>query len=211
MKRSRTISVLAPLAFVLIGATSCENLLEWRDSIGDDATVEPVNSDSGRQVGTQSLNTVGNSQILTNEEAGIQITLPDGWTSTDDLHGSAELQAANLDRQLYLVVVAENSAELARLGLKENAANYRELLIDDMSSYDSALSTDVAFVGDNFASQYEIRGRAGDDTSVVYLHTTVLAEGTYYQVVTWTSPDQYQFYRSDLRTIVDTFRETNSP
>lgn len=211
MKRPRTISVLAPLALVLLGATSCDNLSAWRERINEE-TVRQVNNDSDRQVGTQTLNTIGNSQILTNDEAGIQITLPDSWIDTSRLHGSAELQAANLDRQLYLVVVAENTEELTRLGLKENAAKYRDLLIADMESLNSEFSTDVAFVGtdDYFADQYEIRGQAGDGTPVVYLHTTVLVEGTYYQVVAWTTPDQYQFYRSELRTIVDTFRETES-
>ncbi|MDB9528707.1 hypothetical protein PN498_22130 [Oscillatoria sp. CS-180] len=209
MKRPQTISVLLPLTLVLFGAVGCENLLGWRDRT-DDVTLRRVEDAPDRAVGVQSLDTVGGEQVLTNEEAGIAITLPSSWTDTTGLHNSAELQAVNSDRQLYLIVVAEDATALNRFGLRENASAYRELLADRMQSYEGEFPTDVAFVGNNFANQYEIRGQVDEDTPVVYLHTTVLSEDTYYQVVAWTTPDQYEFYRSELRTIVSSFREIDS-
>lgn len=224
MNRPWTTSILVPLALIVLGAVSCDSLLRSLRGDGDDATIERVDRPgtpdqngtatdgpaTGDRVGTQALTTVGDSRILGNATAGIEITLPASWAEDTRLHDSAELEASDRERQLYLVVVAENDNDaLTRVGLKENAAKYRALLVDRMQAYEGETPTDVAFVGSAFASQYVMRGQV-NNAPVVYLHTTVLIENRYYQVVAWTTPTQYEAYRSELQNIVDTFQEISS-
>lgn len=208
MKRSWTFSVLGPLLLIMVGVGSCDRILRTVRGGAGDRTVEPISDRSAEQrVGTQSLTT---DNVLVNETAGISIELPNSWSSTEGLHNSAELQAADPEQQLYLVVVAEDADALRRLSLEEVSANYRKLLADQLAVYEGASETDVAFVGTNYASQYEMRGRLQNGTPVVYLHTTVVGDENYYQVVAWTTPEQYEAYRSELQTITETFRETGS-
>jgi hypothetical protein len=214
MKRSWITSVLVPLAIVVVGAVSCDRILRTLRGDSDQATVVPVEesttAEGDRPVGTQALNTNEGQRILTNEAAGIQIELPASWSEDPRLNQVADLQAADPENQLYLVVVAEEAEPLMLRGLDENAARYRDLLAQRLAVYEGESKTDVAFVGDNFATQYEMRGRLENNTPVVYLHTTVVSENRYYQVVGWTTPDQYEAYRSELQNIIDTFRESGS-
>lgn len=212
MKRPWNSVVLLPLLLMVTGLGGC-NLRRslWGDP--DARTIEPVESQSqnrrsdGSPVGTQTLTT---DSDLVNEAAGIRIKLPESWSPSDRLHDSAELEALEPRLQLYLIVVAEDGAALRQQGLPEIAANYRDLLARRLAVYESASPTDVAFVNRNFAEQYEVRGRLADNTPVVYLHTTVAGENGYYQIVAWTSPEQYEQYRPELQTITKSFREIGS-
>jgi hypothetical protein len=159
---------------------------------------------STEAIGNQSLTSEG---ALINEEAGVLIEIPPSWSSDRDLNEAAVLQASDAENDLYLIVVAESASSLRRLGLEENADLYRNLLAQQLANAQGSSKTDVAFVGTNFAQQYEIRGSLADGTPVVYLHTTVVSEDAYYQIVGWTTPEQYPAYRSELQNITETFQE----
>ena len=209
MRRPWILSVLLPVAFISLGTASCDGLLRSLSDTSDEPTLERVDNSSAsdQPVGTQALTTTEGRRVLENDALGIEIVLPASWSDETGLNPVAELQASDRERQLYIIVVAEEADSMMRLGLEENAANYRELLAQRMTVSGQS-KTDVAFVGNNFATQYEMRGRLEDNTPVVYLHTTVVSEDRYYQVVGWTTPEQYETYRSELQAITDTFRET---
>ena len=213
MRSTWKVVLLAPLGAVLFGVVGCNSLLQAVGLRSAESTATENDGTSGEQIGTQSLNKSGDSNILRNREAGIELTLPASWSEDTNLHESAELQALDPDKQLYIIVVAEEDDSLIRLGLRENAENYRNLLINRLQSngqFENQSPTDVSFIGDDFANQYEIRGRVGDDTPVVYLHTTVVTENRYYQIVAWTTQAQYDAYKSELESITETFREVNA-
>lgn len=215
MKRPWSFRVLIPLLLVVVGAVSCDRILrQFRNDDGPAVVRSTDAIDSANEVttddaaiGVQELTTRGNTQELINQLAGVKVTLPSSWSAAPELHNAAELEAADPQNQLYLVVVAEDAERLMRLGLRENAANYRALLASRLAQYESETPTGVEFINGNYASQYEIRGQLEDGTPVVYLHTTVLADGRYYQIVAWTSPEQYEAHRSELQSITETFQE----
>ncbi|MEL7316542.1 MAG: hypothetical protein AAFN08_16615, partial [Cyanobacteria bacterium J06559_3] len=207
------------LASLVLGLTGCDG---WRipglgpdvsvaDSI-DDPLDETAEDTSDEEVAVQPQNAENESTALQNIEAGIELTLPAAWSQDIRLHESAELQASDVGNELYIVVVAEDDRTLNRLGLQENAERYRQLIINQLQSFQGESPTEVAFVGEegDFAQQYEIRGTVDDNTSVVYLHTTVVTENRYYQIVAWTTPEQYIAYKSELQEITNTFREMDS-
>ena len=194
--------ILLPLMVVTVGASGCGVL----QGLG----LRPGNSqaEESDRIGTQSLDATDDGNILSNEEAGLQVTLPNSWQEDTRLHNSAELQASDPDNGLYLVVLAEDNVALQRYGFDDNAETYRSLLINSLQNLGGETATDVAFIDEDFASQREIRGQLPDGTRVIYLHTTVLTENRYYQIVGWTTPEQYSFSRTELQTITESFRET---
>ncbi|WP_008319151.1 hypothetical protein [Leptolyngbya sp. PCC 6406] len=204
MNRMGKVGTIGLLMAVTVGLSGCNGLLQ---ALG----LRPGNSqaENSERIGTQSLNTTDDGNILVNETAGIQITLPASWQEDERLHNSAELQASDPTNNLYIIVLAEDERALQRFGLRENAETYRNILIRNLQAFEGGDATDVAFVGDNFATQHEIRGQVQAGTQVVYLHTTVLTENRYYQIVAWSTPDQYSFSRTELQTITESFRETS--
>jgi len=213
MKRPWTVQILLPLVMLILLAVSCDRILRNLRSNPDDGAVSTATNNSSTAVETAADNNPSPdspSTDLVNSDAGIQITLPASWAETTRLHDSAELQAVDATNQLFIIVVAEDSPALMRFGLPENAARYRALLKDQLAAWEGENPTEVAFINDHFASQYEIRGSLADGVGVVYLHTTVVIQQRYYQIVAWASPDQYEAYRSELQTITETFQEFGS-
>ena len=51
----------------------------------------------------------------------------------------------------------------------------------------------------------EVRGRI-DNLPVVYLHTTIEGAEHYYQVVAWTSAENYPSAKGELQTVIGSFR-----
>ncbi|WP_204140290.1 hypothetical protein [Halomicronema sp. CCY15110] len=218
MKRPWTVQILLPLVMLILLAVSCDRILRNLRSNPDDGAV-PTATDNSPPAGEtttdnnpspDSPSPDSSGTDLVNSDAGIQITLPASWAEDNRLHDSAELQAADATNELFMIVVAEDSPALMRFGLPENAERYRALLKDQLASYEGENPTEVAFINDHFASQYEIRGSLADGVGVVYLHTTVVTQQRYYQIVVWASPEQYEAYRSELQTITETFQEIGS-
>lgn len=215
MKRAWTFQILLPLAILVLLAVSCDRLLRNLRGETDQPTVQPIDEtvaadNGGNGAGTQSLNATDAGQELSNTVSGIAIILPSSWANASGLNNAADLQAADVANELYLIVVAESDPTLRRLGLQENAAKYRALLKDQLAVFESESPTGVDFVNGEFASQYEIRGELADGTPVVYLHTTVVTPSRYYQIVGWATPAQFDAYRSELQNITSTFREISS-
>jgi hypothetical protein len=194
-----TVRLLIPLTWGVLALAGCRFM---------DSTEPTVEEGAGAPVGTQALTTEGGSRVLSNGALGISITLPNSWRADNRLNNQAALQASDPENDLYLVVVHEENNALQRLGLRENAAAYRNLLIRRLQGLDGETPTDVAFVNGtaHYANQAEIRGRVANDTPVVYLHTTVIVDRSYYQIVAWTTPEQYSTYKSELQTIIDSFQ-----
>lgn len=194
-----------PLVILTLGLTGCGNL---RQLLG----LQPGTSQAEEgAAGQQSLQVTNEGNILTNETVGIQLTLPDSWQEDARLHPASALEASDPENNLYIIVLPESDPNLRRYGLEENAATYRRILSRNLQVVEGDSRTDAFFVGERFGSQHEIRGQVREGTPVVYLHTTVLTESNYYQIVAWTTPEQYQFSRTELQTITESFREIGDP
>lgn len=213
MKSAWKVLWLIPISTVVFGISGCDSVLQAL-GLRIEETVADNSDAAGGLVGTQSLTVRGNSNILENQITGIELILPDTWSPASGLHRSAELQATDTEQDLYIIVVAEADESLRQFILRDNAERYRNLLINRLESngqFDSEIPTDLRFLGDEqyFANQAEVRGVLGDGTPVVYLHTTVVTETRHYQIVAWTTPEQYTSYQSELQAIIRTFREAN--
>lgn len=142
----------------------------------------------------------------------MQLELPEGWIRDNRLHDGAGLQLSNEAEDLYVIVLAENKETLSRYSLEDNSGFYRKLLIDSLnlagnsSTEITQSSTRTTSINGNSVAQYEIQGEI-ENAKVTYLHTTVVTTARYYQVVAWTTTDQYEKHKAALQKVVKSFRE----
>ncbi len=145
--------------------------------------------------------------VLENADTGARITVPPQWRVSNQLRGDADIYATYPAQELYASVVSEDKAELSQFGLEDNAEQYRWLIERQLSDYETSVRTGVEQINGDPAVQYEIRGQV-DGTPVVYLHTTVQGDDSYYQVVGWTSRDRYADNKEVLQGIVESFEDS---
>ncbi|MGB3291482.1 MAG: hypothetical protein WBB01_00660, partial [Phormidesmis sp.] len=146
---------------------------------------------------------------LENQETGVRITVPAGWTVINgEQRGSADIYAAAPTQDLYVMVLSESAAAtLNQFSLSDNARQYRLLIQEELDSFDGEERTAVSSINDKPALQYEIEGEV-DGVPIVYLHTTVQGTDDYYQVVGWTTQSSYRENEDVLRNIIGSFRGT---
>ena len=146
--------------------------------------------------------------VLRNTQTNVSIQVPEGWMKMgEDFRRSKDIYAAQPDVQLYASVLSEDEAGLKRFGIADNSKQYRQLIRDELDSFEKETKTNVVRVDGLNALQYEIRGTV-DGQSVVYLHTTVEGTDGYYQVVGWTTADRYRDNKSVLEDVVESFEGT---
>ncbi|MBE9135905.1 hypothetical protein IQ254_01580 [Nodosilinea sp. LEGE 07088] len=139
----------------------------------------------------------------------IRLRLSNGWqpAPATSLHPNADLEAYNLDQNMFLVVLGEDRAAVASGTLEDQASIYLQILKGGFSQViaDEA-RTSVERVNGFPAVQYEVRGEV-NQRPVAYIHTTVEMGENYYQVVVWT-PDDLRVANSEaMRAIVQEFRD----
>lgn len=160
------------------------------------------------EVSPQTIETIDDTNRLRDPSGQVEVELPSGWQEAPEktLHDSADLYAQNEGEELYLVVVGESAAEV-QAGSKELVAyRYRQLITDALDTSQDPVPTDAGQVGGYPAIQYEIRGSL-DGKDIVYLHSTVFVEDTYYQVVGWTTAERYERNKEELQRIVNSFSQ----
>jgi len=189
----RTPALLALSAFLLLGATSC-------DRFGD-RTKDVIDAIS--------IQNLSNGQVqLRNEESDVELTLPNGWVDVQNLRPDADLYAAREDRTMYVMVLADpKGADIGALGLSDNATQYLSFLDRGLTQEQAEVPTSMTALNGMNALQYEVQGRV-DNQPVMYLHTTVEGQTNYYQVVAWTTVENYGAAKDELQTVIQSFRGT---
>ncbi|MFQ4137441.1 hypothetical protein PGN35_014085 [Nodosilinea sp. PGN35] len=147
--------------------------------------------------------------MLVSRMKPVRVRLQNGWQAapTGTLHNSADLEAYNLDENMFLVVVGENRDAVSPGNIEEQANVYLQIL---KGGFDQVIAnqarTGVERVSSFPAVQYEVRGSVSQ-RPVAYLHTTVEMGEEYYQVVVWT-PDELRMANADaMRAVTQEFRD----
>ncbi len=152
---------------------------------------------------TQSI--VGTAVV--SPDGDMQITVPEGWKEDRQLNDQAQLQAANLDKELYLIVLSEAKADLPTdMNLVRHSEITRSIVVENLSNAEVTGPTSVTRVGEYPAVQYEIRGTL-KDINVLYVHTTVETGDRFNQILAWTLPDNYDSSKEELQRTISSFRE----
>ncbi|MEA5465479.1 hypothetical protein [Leptothoe sp. PORK10 BA2] len=189
----RTPSLLVLSAVLLLGATGC-------DRVGE-RTKDVINS-----ISMQNLS--NGQKRLANQESDVELTLPQGWVDVQNLRSDADLYAAREDRTMYVMVLADpRGSEVGSFVLADNADQYLSFLDRGMTQEQAKVPTSMTSLNGMKALQYEVKGRV-DNVPVVYLHTTVEGSTNYYQVVAWTTAENYSAAKGELQTVIQSFRGT---
>lgn len=162
--------------------------------------------DSASSTGDELI--VSGPAVLTNTTTNVSIEVPEGWQKMgEDMRQSHDIYAAQPSGQLYATVLSEDDSGLRRFGLEDNSEQYRQLIRDELDSFEGETRTSVNSIDGLPALQYELRGTV-DGQSVIYLHTTVEGTDGYYQVVGWTTADGYRENKEVLEEVVESFEGT---
>lgn len=189
----KTPPILALSALLLLGTTGCYRL--------GDRTKDVINS-----ISVQNLSNGG--KRLANEESNVELTLPQGWVDVQNLRPDADLYAAREDRTMYVMVLADpRVSEVGSFVLSDNATQYLSFLDRGLTQEQAEVPTSMTSLNGMKALQYEVKGQV-DNVPVVYLHTTVEGSTNYYQVVAWTTADNYSAAKGELQTVIQSFRGT---
>jgi len=145
---------------------------------------------------------------LENKQTNVRITVPAEWVSAGDgLRGSADIYASYPPGDMFASVLSESKEVIEQFDLEDNAEQYRWLIENELSEYETSTRTTLDEVNGDPAVQYEIKGRV-DGVPVVYLHTTVQGTDSYYQVVGWTTEERYAENKDELQEVIQSFRGT---
>jgi len=158
--------------------------------------------------------TTASSQVVTgpssleNKQTNVKITVPAEWVSAGDgLRGSADIYASYPPGDMFASVLSESKEVIGQFDLEDNAEQYRWLIENELSEYETSTRTTLDEINGDPAVQYEIKGQV-DGVPVVYLHTTVQGTDNYYQVVGWTTEERYAENKDELQEVIQSFRGT---
>ncbi|MBE9098230.1 hypothetical protein [Vacuolonema iberomarrocanum] len=142
------------------------------------------------------------ANLLEAPDDSSQVVLPDGWEAEPELNPVAQIQAANRQQQMYLVVRAQPRDGLADLTKEEFSEQSRQQLKEQLTNVEEAgPSEQITQVGEFDAVQYEIRG-SNNDINVVYLHTTVETPEHFTQILTWTAPTDFARNEAAMQELI---------
>jgi DnaJ-class molecular chaperone len=146
--------------------------------------------------------------VLVDPEKTIQISIPSGWKEDRDLHDSAELQASNRKKELYVIVLSESKEDFQDMTLDRHSEITRATLVKSLTEPQTSAATTLKVNG-HPAVQYEIRGFI-NNLSVIYLHTTVETEKNIHQILTWTLKSMYDKNKPALQKVTESFKEVKA-
>ncbi|MCI0602357.1 hypothetical protein L0156_05035 [bacterium] len=145
--------------------------------------------------------------VLMDPEKTIQVSIPSGWKEDRDLHDTAELQASNRKKELYIIVLSESKEDFQDMTLEKHSEITRGTLVKSLAQAQTSAPVTLT-VGGHPALQYEIRGFI-NNLSVVYLHTTVETEKNLHQLLTWTLKSMYDKNKPVLQQVTESFKEVS--
>jgi predicted Zn finger-like uncharacterized protein len=135
------------------------------------------------------------------------LTVPEDWQQVNNLNSVAELQIAQASKDCYVIVIAEKQEDLPGTELADYSALARNG-IQQRLLQTGVHETGLDSINHCAAVQYEIRGVLPDNqVPLVYLHTAVKGQQHYYQIIAWTTIQNYSANQSTIKSIVNHFRE----
>lgn len=153
----------------------------------------------------ESVPPVPQGVVMTSTDGRSQLTVPTDWSSRTDLNDVAILQAANLAKEQYVIVIDDNKADFTNATLNDHSQITSQLIVDGLTSPQITQPVPVTING-YAALQREIHG-SFDNINVVYLHTSIETPTRFYQVLTWTLKSKYAENRSIFEQVTQSFQE----
>ena len=136
----------------------------------------------------------------------VDLNCPPGWV-TYELHDTADIEIANLARNLYLIVLSEPKTDYAGT-LRQYSDDTCAFFVEGMSQMHITEDHLIQIDG-NPAIQRTLDGTF-DRINFGYMHTCIETEGYFHQILAWTPASKFPQAKPVLQTIVMSFRETSA-
>lgn len=147
------------------------------------------------------------SVAIVSADRMISCEAPDGWTdAAGQLTGEASLEAANIDKEEYLAVIAEQKSDFDE---DLNLQGYHKIVVDHIES----AAENVQTVSEE---KTEINGNAAfltrlsasvEDTEITYFVCAEEWPEQYVQVVAWTSAENADERADELLSVIRSVRQ----
>ena len=134
-----------------------------------------------------------------------QIQGPKNW-SVLDLHDTADIEAGNLQKETYLLILSEQKADLYGWNLTKHSMLTLGNFLASLDFPEVAGPTQLVING-NPAVQFKING-AAQGLNITYLHTTVESDGYFNQILAWTLESRFEENKGALDKAISSFQET---
>lgn len=145
--------------------------------------------------------------LLSSTDGKVQIRVPESWTIQTNINDQAMIQAGDLAREEYVLVIADAKVDLAP---NVDLGRYAELVVSNMRARPAVsnlkvLEASPTTVGTQKALRYDITATV-DSTNIGYEYLIVEGSDRYYQVMTWTLLSQFEDKKPIFRAATATFR-----
>lgn len=146
------------------------------------------------------------------EKDSYTIMLPDYMTPQTDLHEDANLQYANIEKEVYIVVLEEPAIDFetafadTSLGYPPTMQGYSDLIYEEFKlNMDSSLVSisERQIQKEGNVERHTFNSVATLDTFDAYYEFGIVRnDSTYYQIIAWTLADRKEQYKDDLAKMV---------
>jgi hypothetical protein len=161
------------------------------------------------QAGVETESAAPTGKVMASTDGICEVTVQGGWEATKGLHKKAKLQITNPYKEMYLVVFSEKKDMFPDLKLEEHSKETVKNLLETMSGGYAKPTTEATFDG-NRGLISEIRGTAGNNMKIVYLHANVETPFYFHEVLAWTPDKKYNQNKYELESVVKSFKEVKA-
>ena len=134
----------------------------------------------------------------------VEVTVPKTW-GPEELAEGATLELGNLFTENYLMVFTQPKAGVPNHDLSSFGVAVRDFMSGNLGN-PKAKYVGSNQINGNQALHYRIEGRI-DGIDATYLLTVVEGKENYFQVITWTLSERFQYNESKLRAAIASFKE----
>lgn len=183
---------LIPLFILILAASGCGS---GNPNVTTDVSDAPTEAAAPDVDGT----------VMSSPDGAVQIITPDDWDAMSDLNAVAIIQAANLVKEQYIIVIDDSKEEFEEPDLAQYSDVTSQLIVDGLVGTEVGTPTPLTING-NSALQKEIKGTI-DDVNVAYLHTSIETDTHFYQLLAWTLTSQFDKNGPILKDVTNSFQE----
>lgn len=138
----------------------------------------------------------------------VKITAPKGWSEQTELNDEADIQIANIWKDMYLIVLSEPKSDFPEdMDYLAHSELTRGEIMKALTDANQDAGPNNLDLGGRKAVEYQISGQV-DGTDIVYLHTTIDDQSMYHQVLAWTTPARFDDAKAIFRSTVRSVNQT---
>lgn len=146
-------------------------------------------------------------KTITATDGSCEVTVPGLWSKSTDLNAEAILQASYPLQEMYVMVFKESRGDFAD---SFTIDDYAELVRKDAptripdAQFTPMTSTTINALD---AREFEMSGTA-ENVKAKFIYAIVASKDDFYQVISWTLPSQYAANKTELLSVLHSFRAT---